>query len=400
MGLRLRLRLRLRGEDVRCDCNNLRGAQSAHSILPLLCKETILTLNNPSIDVSTLSKRLLGPILGFLLICQAALAVLPVSPELNVAPSDSVVAFNEIQYHPPSDNVQEEWIELHNQMFVDVDLSNWSLEGGVRYTFPPGTIIPIGGFVVVAANPGLIRSNTALSTVLGPWSGKLSNGGESLTLRNHNGRLMDQIVYTDEAPWPVGPDGSGSTLAKLRHLSPSGPAGNWRASTSLGGTPGRPNFPGEDGQAASGTFLVERESGSKYHIPTAADASGDWLLPSFDDSHWEASPLSVGYDLSTPETATSAPPRFYLSLDSQLQDASGNDLNGVGTSINYSTNHPAQLTNVRTADFNGSSGFVQIPDPVDPAAYTLSAWVRFDTLRACSIAASTFTSSANSPRAR
>lgn len=339
--------------------------------------------------MSTLSKRLLGSFLGFLFICHAALAAVPTSPELNVAPSDSVVAFNEIHYHPPSDNAQEEWIELHNQMFVDVDLSNWSLEGGVRYTFPAGTIIPIGGFVVVAANPGLIRSNTALANVLGPWTGKLSNGGETLTLRNHNGRLMDQIAYTDETPWPVGPDGSGSTLAKLRHLSPSGPAGNWRASTTLGGTPGRPNFPGEDGQAASGTLLVERESSSKYHIPTAADASGDWLLPSFDDSLWETSPLSVGYDLSTSETVSSVPPRFYLSLDGQLLDASGNDLNGTGTSITYSTNHPALLTNVRTADCNGSSGFIQIPDSIDPTAYTLSAWVRFDTLRACSIAVRT-----------
>lgn len=339
--------------------------------------------------MSTFAKRLFGPLAGILFVCHAALAALPISPELNVAPSDSVVAFNEIHYHPPSDTVQEEWIELHNQMFVDVDLSNWSLDGGVHYTIPSGTIIPVGGYLVIAANPGLVRSNTSLTTVLGPWTGKLSNDGETLTLKNHNGRLMDQISYTDEVPWPIGPDGSGSTLAKLRHLSPSGPPGNWRASTSLGGTPGRTNFPGEEGQSAAGTLLVEREGNSKLRIPTAADASIDWLSPSFDDSLWESSPLSVGYDLSISEAATPAPLHFYLSLDSQLLDGSGNDLNGVGTSITYSTNHPPLLTNVRSADCNGSSSFIQIPDAVDPPAYTLSAWVRFDTIKACSIAVRT-----------
>ena len=37
---------------------------------------------------------------------------------------DSVVVFNEIMYHPEdADGI--EWIELHNQMSVDVELSGW-----------------------------------------------------------------------------------------------------------------------------------------------------------------------------------------------------------------------------------------------------------------------------------
>ena len=38
---------------------------------------------------------------------------------------DSVVVFNEIHYHPAGDNSALEYVELYNQLAVDVDLSNW-----------------------------------------------------------------------------------------------------------------------------------------------------------------------------------------------------------------------------------------------------------------------------------
>src|SRR5688500_13506254 len=58
--------------------------------------------------------------------------------------ADSVVVFNEIHYHPASNEATNEWIELHNQMAIDIDLSAWSVRGGVDFTFAEGTIIPGG----------------------------------------------------------------------------------------------------------------------------------------------------------------------------------------------------------------------------------------------------------------
>ena len=55
--------------------------------------------------------------------------------------ADSTVVFNEIMYHPASNESSLEWLELHNQMAVDMDLSAWSLEGGVQFAFPEGTIL-------------------------------------------------------------------------------------------------------------------------------------------------------------------------------------------------------------------------------------------------------------------
>lgn len=156
----------------------------------------------------------------------------------NSASAESVVVFNEIQYHPafPEDS---EWIELHNQMSYDVDLSDWELSGGVDFVFPKGSVISAGGYLLLSGDPSVLPAGGAL----GPWSGTLSNKSARLRLRNNSGRLMNEIEYADSGLWPVGADGSGATLAKADEKTASDEAANWRAGTELGGTPGSENFP-------------------------------------------------------------------------------------------------------------------------------------------------------------
>ena len=118
---------------------------------------------------------------------------------------DSTVVFSEIMYHPPDDQGDAlEWIELHNQLAVDMDVSQWSLEGGVDYTFPDGSVVPGRGYVVVAADPAALAAATSYSDALGPFSGQLDNAGETLQLWNNDGRLMNQVEYRDGGDWPVG----------------------------------------------------------------------------------------------------------------------------------------------------------------------------------------------------
>ena len=64
--------------------------------------------------------------------------------------ADSTVVFNEIMYHPASNEPALEWLELHNQMAVNMDLSGWSLDGGVQFKFAEGTVLPGDGYLVVA----------------------------------------------------------------------------------------------------------------------------------------------------------------------------------------------------------------------------------------------------------
>ena len=96
---------------------------------------------------------------------------------------DSTLVFNEIMYNPsgPADD-ELEWVELHNQMFVDLDISNWSVEGGVDFTFPEGTIVPEQGYLVIAADPQALRQASICSAYGFPPSRELPHTQLSLQM--------------------------------------------------------------------------------------------------------------------------------------------------------------------------------------------------------------------------
>lgn len=203
---------------------------------------------------------------------------------------ESTVVFNEVHYHPPTAEADQEWIEFHNPMAVNVDLSNWAMLGGVEYRFPEGTVIPGGGFLVVAHNPAALRSSTGLTNVLGPFQGRLSNDGELLELRNNNARLMDALEYGTEDPWPVAPDDAGVTLAKRAPLRPSSLAESWTASAQMGGTPGAANFPRTQ-EVTPATVLG---FGSRWRYADPGTAPGaEWASATFDDAAWIAAPTPI-----------------------------------------------------------------------------------------------------------
>jgi hypothetical protein len=201
----------------------------------------------------------------------------------SVAPGS--ITFNELFYNPPSD-ANIEWIELHNPMALDMDLSGWRLEGGVAYTFGEGTLLPAGGYLVVAADPTRLADQTGFTTALGPYDGNLSDDGERIDLRNHGGRLIDTIEYGDDDPWPVQADGSGLSLAKSDADAASDRAENWMASATLGGTPGRPNRL-DPLEPPTTIELLQLDATWSY------DLSGDypdvdWAEPEYDDDAWES----------------------------------------------------------------------------------------------------------------
>ncbi len=170
--------------------------------------------------------------------------------------ADSVVTFNEVQYHPAGDAAAEEWIELHNELALDVDVSAWTLAGGVDYRFPTGTFVRAHGYLVLAANPAALTAASGCTNVVGPLGGRLANGGDTLRLLNNSGREMDRLAYADTGDWPVAPDGGGVTLAKLRANTASDTAASWGWSAQTGGTPGQANAL----QAASTLTLNEIEA--------------------------------------------------------------------------------------------------------------------------------------------
>ncbi|NUN16005.1 MAG: lamin tail domain-containing protein [Myxococcales bacterium] len=194
------------------------------------------------------------------------------------------VTFNEILYHPVLDDGVE-WVELYNPMTIDMDLSFWRLEGGISFVFPDGTLLPGGSYLVVSSAPEQMEKPLLALPALGPFDGKLSNGGEKLELWNNNGRLMDQVDYGDDEPWSPLADGSGATLAKREPVSASEPAENWTHSGGVGGTPGAPNFEKPTNNSWFEPAITLDSDWSYY--ATGGLPAPNWADPLFDDQNWK-----------------------------------------------------------------------------------------------------------------
>jgi hypothetical protein len=100
---------------------------------------------------------------------------------------DSVVVVNEVHYNPL--NPALEYVEIHNQLWFNVDLSGWRFDGGITYAFPEGKVVPARGYLVVAKDPAALQAATGYAGALGPFTGSLANDGETLKLWNNNSAL-------------------------------------------------------------------------------------------------------------------------------------------------------------------------------------------------------------------
>ena len=230
-----------------------------------------------------------------LLVLLACLLACLLAPVRALPPNDAVVVFNEIHYNPAGAGEAGEWIELFNMMGVNVDISDWRIAGGVDFAFGNNVVIPAGGHLVVAKTPGLIAG------ALGPFTGVLSNAGDTLRLLDNNDRAMDELTYGDKGVWPVAPDGGGATLAKRDPYTGSARAENWGPSAQIGGTPGAANFPPPPPPVK--TRVIAQSSTWKYNV--AAQAAG-WQNPAFNDAGWSSGP--AGFQFGNPLIYMDPPP--------------------------------------------------------------------------------------------
>ena len=226
---------------------------------------------------------------------------------------DATTTINEVMYHPPAAG-DAEWIELHNQMAVNMDLSGWRITGGVNFTFPNGTTIAAGGHLVVASDPAALQTSAGITGVLGPWTGALDNGSETTRLGNRIGREMDRFEYQDSGRFPVAADGGGVSLAKRQPGLASDDPNNWTSSPQVRGTPGETNFPG--GQTLGAATTLSTFEASWNFNQAGADLGAAWAQSTYaaGADGWQAGPgvfafendpvaVAVGTVLSDPGTA-------------------------------------------------------------------------------------------------
>jgi hypothetical protein len=115
--------------------------------------------------------------------------------------SGLVMQFGAVDYNPASADQDQEFFELINTNNEDLDISGWTITGGVTFTFAGGTVVPAGESIFVSPATAAFRQRSVSPTggegrfVVGPYSGHLSNFGETLTLSNANGTLIAETTY-------------------------------------------------------------------------------------------------------------------------------------------------------------------------------------------------------------
>lgn len=177
---------------------------------------------------------------------------IPLSYFLNLFPvfkkdeSFSVpkVVINEINYNSSLDFNPEDWVELYNNSDTVVNISGWSFkdeEDIHSLTFPSGTLLNPRSYLVLCRDSVLFKNMFPdVKIYNGNLSFGFSSGGELLRLYDESMNIIDSLTYGDSIPWPVEPDGNGSTLELKNPDSDNSIAANW-ASSFNHGTPGKRN---------------------------------------------------------------------------------------------------------------------------------------------------------------
>jgi|GEM_PF-664013 len=122
------------------------------------------------------------------------------------------VDFGVVEVTPASGNQREEYIEILNPNNTPVDISGWSVTGGVEHVFAPGTVIPASGSgrnrLFLAKDSATFRARSVSPRgnqnrfVQEGYDGQLSSRGETLYLMRPNGTTADTKTTPNNASAP------------------------------------------------------------------------------------------------------------------------------------------------------------------------------------------------------
>ena len=215
--------------------------------------------------------RFLRVAIGFCVVCAAAHAA-------------ASIVINEIHYNPDLKTEHVEFIELFNKGTNAVDLSGWYFSDGVSFTFPNGTFLAPGGYLVVAQDPAGVQSKFGASA-LGPWTGTLNNEGERIVLRNAAGGIENEVDYQQGFPWPTVGNSPGYSIELVNPSFDNNLGANWRAS--VAGNP-----------TQQSQTLIPDHSIWKYFkgLSEASSPTTAWRALDFDEAGWLTGPAPIGYD--------------------------------------------------------------------------------------------------------
>lgn len=143
---------------------------------------------------------------------------LPEKP--NVQPT-----ITKLCYLPDEIQGETEFVAIYNPGVKDIDLTGYSFNNGVTYTFPAGLILPANDYIYVARDIAKIEDGKEVFK----WdSGRLADEGESIELMTPDGIIVDQVRYSPVAPWPVITDYKYNVIAIKDILKANNLPSNWQ----------------------------------------------------------------------------------------------------------------------------------------------------------------------------
>ncbi|MFZ0828260.1 MAG: lamin tail domain-containing protein [Verrucomicrobiia bacterium] len=197
----------------------------------------------------------------------------------------SPVVFSEIMWKPAprTDGKNLEYLELYNSNPWFQDISSYQITcADMNFTFPAGTTIPGGGYLVVAAAPADIESVYGITNVMGPYTGSLKKS-ETLELLDEQRAVLLTVPFSNVYPWPVATDGAGHSLILANPTYGEGDPRAWDISDIVGGSPGQMESfrPSPLRNVVINEILPHSESPAApqfielyNHSPTSVDVSG------------------------------------------------------------------------------------------------------------------------------
>jgi hypothetical protein len=172
---------------------------------------------------------------------RASFDYLLIADPAKASPILAALRLTEVMYNPAPGGV--EYLEFQNIGPDPINLQGVNFPATApfaAFTFGSETLAP-GEFIVLAADGALFRQKYSVAPRLAAatWaSGSLDNGGENVVLNDTIGNFIHDFTYNDNAPWPTSPDGQGPSLEVIDVFGNYNDPLNWRASSSLDGTPG------------------------------------------------------------------------------------------------------------------------------------------------------------------
>jgi hypothetical protein len=163
--------------------------------------------------------------------------------ELHYHPANATPA--ELTAVPGADDNDFEFVELTNISQNPISLNGVKFVEGIGFDFSLGSVASLDAgesVIVVSREAAFVARYGAGLTIAGEYTGRLSNGGEQIVLRDGSDQLIHDFTYSDDAPWPTAADGGGPSLEVMDTSGDYSSAFTWVASLTSSGTPGTPTL--------------------------------------------------------------------------------------------------------------------------------------------------------------